>query len=85
MSITFRDGVVNDMLGLCNDSKLRKRLNRLIAEIERDPFGGFAKAEPLKGNRAGRWSKRIDEKHRIVYTVTDGVVEIVECGGHYEG
>jgi toxin YoeB len=85
MSIRFADRIIEDYMKLCDNARLRKRLKRLIAELERDPFGGFAKAEPLKGNRAGQWLRRIDEKHRLVYEVEDGIVEIVECGEHYEG
>ncbi|MDR0869582.1 MAG: Txe/YoeB family addiction module toxin [Planctomycetaceae bacterium] len=84
MSIHFKDGIILDLIRLCNDAKLRKRLDRLLTELERDPFGGFAKAEPLKGDRAGQWSKRIDEKHRLVYKVENGIVTVIECGEHYD-
>ena len=46
-----------------------KRINQLIKDIERHPFEGIGKPEPLKGNLTGLWSRRIDEEHRIVYLV----------------
>lgn len=60
-----------------------KRINRLIQEIERDPFGGIAKPEPLKGDLRGWWSRRIDGENRLVYRIRDGVLEIAQCGTHY--
>ena len=60
-----------------------KRINRLIREIERDPFGGIAKPEPLKGDLRGWWSRRIDGENRLVYRIRDGVLEIAQCGTHY--
>ena len=61
-----------------------KRINALIKDISRNPFEGLGKPEPLKGNLTGLWSRRIDEKHRLVYTVNDNSVIIIACRGHYE-
>jgi toxin YoeB len=83
MSIRFDDGILQDYMRLCNDAKLRKRLDRLTTELERNPQSAFAKAELLKGNRAGQRSMRIDEKHRLVFTIEDGIVKILQCGEHY--
>jgi len=65
------------------DKRQRNRINQLIRDIERAPFAGVGKPEPLKGEFAGFWSRRIDEKHRLVYRIRDGVLEIVSCKGHY--
>ena len=65
------------------DRKALKRINQLLADIERNGYGGLGKPEPLKGNFAGWWSKRIDDQNRIVYRIRDGILEIVQCGGHY--
>ena len=83
MSIRFDDGVIADYMCLCNDAKLRKRLARLTTELERNPQTSFAKAEVLKGDRAGQRSMRIDEKNRLIFTIEDGVVKIIQCGEHY--
>lgn len=66
------------------DKKTLKRINALIREILRTPFDGTGKPEPLKNNLRGYWSRRIDEKHRIVYTQKDGAIIIASCKGHYE-
>lgn len=66
------------------DKKTLKRINNLIKDIDRDPFNGIGKPEPLKGEFTGFYSRRIDEKNRIVYRIKDSVVEILSCKGHYD-
>jgi len=53
------------------DKKLVKRINSLIADIQRSPFKGIGKPEPLKHGLAGYWSRRINDEHRIVYKCED--------------
>lgn len=53
-----------------HDRKMLKRINQLIRDIERDPFSGIGKPEPLRGNLAGMWSRRIDQSNRLVYEVS---------------
>lgn len=60
-----------------------KRINLLIKDILRNPFDGLGKAEPLKGNLSGFWSRRIDGENRIVYAVDEASVIIFSCKGHY--
>ena len=67
-----------------NDRKTLKRINTLIQDIERGGYGGIGKPEALTANLAGFWSRRIDGKNRLVYRVTDGILEIVSCKGHYK-
>ncbi|WP_084260288.1 Txe/YoeB family addiction module toxin [Thiothrix lacustris] len=57
--------------------------NELIKDIQRDPFDGIGKPEPLRHNLSGCWSRRITETHRIVYTVQNGEVVILQCRFHY--
>jgi toxin YoeB len=57
--------------------------NDLIKDIERTPFKGLGKPEPLKNNLSGWWSRRIDDTHRIVYRVENGNLEIAQCREHY--
>lgn len=66
------------------DKKTMKRINALIKDMQRNLFEGIGKPEPLKGNCNGWWSRRIDEKNRIVYREKDGVVIIASCKGHYD-
>jgi toxin YoeB len=65
------------------NKKLLKKINELIKDIERTPFKGLGKPEPLKNNLSGWWSRRIDETHRIVYRVENGNLEIAQCREHY--
>lgn len=66
------------------DRKTLKRINKLIQDIERNGYnGGLGKTEPLSGNLSGFWSKRIDDKNRIVFRIINGQIEIAQCGSHY--
>ena len=64
--------------------KTLKRINQLINDMSRNPFDGIGKPEPLKADLAGYWSRRIDEKNRIVYKEENGVISIYSCRGHYD-
>lgn len=66
------------------DKKTLKRINSLILECLRTPFEGTGKPEPLKANLSGFWSRRIDEKHRLVYTASDEHLTIIQCRFHYD-
>lgn len=65
------------------DKKLLRKLNKLIRDIERDPYKGIGKPEPLTGDWAGFYSRHITDKHRIIYRINDGKLEIASCKGHY--
>lgn len=65
------------------DPAMLKRINMLLKEVSRDPFKGIGKPEPLKGDLSGWWSRRIDDKNRLIYRVKNGVLEIAQCGTHY--
>ena len=67
-----------------DDKKTLKRINILLKDIDRNPFSGIGKPEPLKGNKQGYWSRRIDEANRIVYKVDHEQIVIVQCGGYYD-
>jgi len=66
------------------DKKTLKRINDLLKDIDRHPFSGIGKPEPLKGNKQGYWSRRIDDANRIVYKIAENQIVIVQCGGHYD-
>jgi toxin YoeB len=59
------------------------RIIRLIKEVQRDPFQGVGKPEPLRHELAGCWSRRIDREHRLVYQVTESKIRILACRYHY--
>ena len=65
------------------DKKTLKRINMLIKDIGRNPFGGIGKPEPLKGELSGFWSRRIDNEHRLVYVAEEDAILIIACKGHY--
>jgi toxin YoeB len=64
--------------------KTLRRINKLIVDVQRSPFEGLGKPEPLKENLAGFWSRRIDESNRLVYAVDNGQLTIIACRYHYE-
>lgn len=65
-----------------NNKKIYDKINNLIINIQEHPFTGLGKPEPLKGCLSGYWSRRITQKHRLVYTVKDDII-IVQCMFHY--
>ena len=65
------------------DKRTLKRINRLIQEIQRNPFSGMGKPEPLKHALSGWWSRRIDDQHRLVYKVKDDRLLIAQFRYHY--
>ena len=65
------------------DKKTLKRINKLIRECLRTPFEGIGKPEALRENLSGYWSRRIDEKNRLVYAVDDGALTVISCRYHY--
>lgn len=66
------------------DKKTLKRINLLLQETLRTPFSGIGKPEALRENLAGFWSRRIDDTHRLVYTVNNDDLVIIACRYHYE-
>jgi len=65
------------------DKKTLKKINALLKDIVRSPFEGIGKPEPLKENLTGFWSRRIDDKNRLIYSITGDSCQIVQCKGHY--
>ena len=65
------------------DRKTLKRINELIKDVQRDPFVGIGKPEPLKHSLSGFWSRRIDEANRLVYQADDDEITVISCRYHY--
>lgn len=66
------------------DKKTLKKINKLLEDIERNGESiGIGKPEPLSGDLSGWWSRRIDEKNRIVYRIRNDRLEILQCKSHY--
>jgi len=65
------------------DEKIFQKIIALLRDIQRSPFSGIGKPEPLKGALQGYWSRRITDEHRLVYKVTDNDIIITACRYHY--
>lgn len=65
------------------DKRIYRKIAELIKDIDRSPFLGLGKPEPLKQELSGYWSRRINDEHRLVYKVTDTELIIISCKYHY--
>ena len=65
------------------DKQMMQRINKLIQEIQREPFAGIGKPESLKHALSGYWSRRINDEHRIVYKVEADHLLIAQLRYHY--
>lgn len=84
MRLIFSDYAWGDYLyWQRTDRKVLDRINKLIREIQRTPFEGTGKPEPLKHGLSGYWSRRINDEHRIVYKVELDSILIAQLRHHY--
>ena len=88
MNVLFTSDAWADYLAWqASDREIVDRLHRLISEIQRTPFIGLGRPEPLRRNLAGWWSRRITAEHRLVYRIVGSGdtqrVEIMSCRFHY--
>ncbi|WP_083717861.1 Txe/YoeB family addiction module toxin [Vibrio sp. 10N.222.47.A9] len=82
--IVFTDNAWEDYLyWQTQDKKTLNKLNKLIEAAKRTPFEGIGKPEPLVGNLSGFWSRRIDDKNRLVYKADDDNFYIIAYRHHY--
>ena len=66
-----------------NDKRMLKKVNELIKDIDRSPYEGIGKPEPLKHSLSGFWSRRINEEHRLVYRISEDEMHIAQIRYHY--
>lgn len=84
MKLIFAENAWQDYLyWQQQDKQILKRINQLILEIQREPFAGIGKPEPLKHALSGYWSRRINDEHRIVYKVENDALLIAQLRHHY--
>ena len=69
---------------LDHDKTIAKKISKLIKEIQREPFRGIGKPEPLKNQWSSYWSRRITDEHRLVYKIQDDTLIIVQARYHYD-
>lgn len=85
MRLLWEESAWEDYLSWQNlDRKTLKRINQLIRDIQRSPYEGIGNPEPLTGNLRGWWSRRIDEKNRVVYRASGDSIIVLSVKGHYE-
>ena len=83
--ISFLPGAFKDYVEWSKtNGDIFDKINELLKEIQRDPFKGKGKPEPLKNKYKGSWSRRINLEHRLVYSIKDETITIITCHGHYE-
>jgi len=84
MRLIFLDQGWEDYLyWQATDKSMLKKINTLIKEIERTPFEGSGKPEPLKHNLVGLWSRRLNLEHGLVYKIDGDAIVIFQCRYHY--
>ena len=85
MKLTFSSKAwANYLYWQKTDQSMITRINRLIKDIQREPYTGIGKPEPLKHGLSGYWSRRINDEHRIVYKVEGDQIFIAQLRYHYE-
>ena len=85
-SIQLSSGFEKDISKLkAENIKLLAKVWELIFDIDKSPFTGKGKPEALKGNLSGWWSRRINQKHRLIYRIDETLkeIELISCYGHY--
>ena len=85
MNISFTPKAWDDyQYWLSQDKKKIVKINQLLKDILRNPFEGIGMPEPLKFQYTGFWSRRIDQKNRLIYQVLDQQIIVVKCRYHYD-
>jgi len=78
MEIVFLDAALEDRNYWLktHNTKIMKRISALLEDILSHPFTGIGKPEPLKGNLRGKWSRRINDEHRLIYQVSENKIYV---------
>ena len=82
--VYFTEQAFGEYLEWQKDKATLKRINLLLKDIMRTPYDGIGKPEPLKFDEAGNWSRRINEKDRLVYRIENDRILVLQCKGHYD-
>jgi toxin YoeB len=85
MNILFTEEAWEDYLyWQATDKQVLKKINVLLRDIQREPFFGIGKPEPLRHQLQGCWSRRITDEHRLVYEISaDETIRVILCRYHY--
>jgi toxin YoeB len=83
-SLEFDQNAIEDLsYWVRKDRRKAEKILELVQEVAKTPFVEKGKPEPLKYNLSGCWSRRIDQEHRIVYSVEEDKIRILSCRFHY--
>ena len=85
MEVNFYGDAVKDLTfwKKSGNVAVQKKLKQLFEAIMKNPYEGIGKPEALKYDLSGKWSRRINEEHRLVYEVTEEEIKIYSLRGHY--
>lgn len=64
--------------------KTLRKINTLLKDIARNGNEGIGKPEPLTGDLSGFWSRRINQKDRLIYALEMDQIIIIACRYHYD-
>jgi toxin YoeB len=82
--VIFTHQALNDLTGFkTGQAKLVFKVLELIEDIQKNPYTGLGKPEPLKYHLTGYWSRRINDEHRLIYKIIEDRIEIYRCADHY--
>lgn len=69
------------------NKKIQRKIQQLIYAIQESPYEGIGKPELLKHDLSGKWSRRINQEHRIIYTIPEkgeiNILDVLSLKGHY--
>lgn len=83
--VVFESSAFDDFVAWTGvDKKIYVKIVTLVRDIQRSPFTGLGKPEPLRHSLKGYWSRRITDEHRLVYKVTDDAIIVISCKYHYD-
>lgn len=83
-NITFSEDAWDEYLyWQSQDKRTLKKINELLKEIQRTPFTRKGEPEKLRGDLSGKWSRRINQKDRLLYEISNDMIVITQCKGHY--
>ena len=83
-SLEFDPAAIEDLAWwVQHNRRMALRVMELVQDIQRDPFTGVGKPEPLRHELEGCWSRRITQEHRLVYAVTETRIDFLHARYHY--
>jgi toxin YoeB len=85
MEVTFTPKALSDLNDLkkSGNTGVQKKIKELLQSIEESPYSGIGKPEALKHELSGKWSRRINQEHRLIYSVDDNKLYVYSLKGHY--